>query len=113
MSSPERRRLKRLQRRCDWLEARIAHGASKGRDMSYDVAELSALRWAIEQLTTRRDELSNEKNRLQTKIANQRQAIRNLVAYQHRITLSEEELDALVDAGVLGASRQIGPSEST
>ena len=102
MSSPKRRRLKRLERRCDWLEARIAIGESKGCEMSHDVAELSALRWAIEQLTHIQDELRTENRSLRSRIANQRKVIRNLVAYQQRIALSEEELDTLVDAAALG-----------
>jgi len=58
----ERKRLARIQRRCDWLETRIARGTAKKRDMSFDIAELSALRWAIERIQATPDELC-EKNR--------------------------------------------------
>ena len=68
--------------------------------MSYDVAELSALRWAIRRITTATPEqLWNLIRRLEEKIAKQRRVIRNLVAYQQRIALTDNELDALVDAG--------------
>jgi hypothetical protein len=102
MSKQERRRFKRLQRRCDWLEARIAIAEANGRRVDYDVGELSALRWALERITMSPDDLWAECRVLQRKIANQRKVIRNLVAYQHRIALDDDELDALVDAAVLG-----------
>ena len=86
-------------RRCDWLEARIAIGESRGEKVSYDVAELSALRWAIRRITTATPEqLWNLVLQLEEKIAKQRRVIRNLVAYQQRIALTDNELDALVDA---------------
>jgi hypothetical protein len=97
----ERSRVARLEKRCDWLEARIAIAADKGRCLNFDVAELSALRWAIERITTSPDALWDENRRLQAKITNQRMVIRNLVAYQQRISLSDEELDALIDAAML------------
>jgi uncharacterized coiled-coil protein SlyX len=100
MHKSERRSLKRLERRCDWLEARIAIGESTSEKVSYDVAELSALRWAIRRITTATPEqLWNLIRQLEEKIARQRRAIRNLVAYQQRIALTDNELDALVDAG--------------
>ena len=46
----EKDRLCRLERRADWLEARCAIAQSRGRRLGLDEAELSALRWAIEQL---------------------------------------------------------------
>ncbi len=46
----EKDRLGRLERRADWLEARCAIAQSRGRRLDLDEAELSALRWAIEQL---------------------------------------------------------------
>src|ERR1700693_4620153 len=99
MHKSERRRLKRLERRCDWLEARIAIGESRGEKVSYDVAELSALRWAIRRITTATPEqLWKLILQLEEKIARQRRVIRNLVAYQQRIALTDNELDALVDA---------------
>jgi uncharacterized coiled-coil protein SlyX len=98
MHKSERRRLKRLERRCDWLEARIAIGESRGEKVSYDVAELSALRWAIRRVTATPEQLWNLILQLEEKIARQRRTIRNLVAYQQRIALTDNELDALVDA---------------
>jgi hypothetical protein len=102
MDKSERKRLRRLERRCDWLEARIPIGESRGQDTCYDVAELSALRWAITRITTATPEhLWNLVRQLEQKIARQRRAIRNLVAYQQRIALTDNELDALVDAASL------------
>jgi uncharacterized coiled-coil protein SlyX len=99
MDRSERRRLKRLERRCDWLEARIAIGESRGEKMSYDVAELSALRWAIRRIKTATPEqLWNLVLQLEEKIARQRRTIRNLAAYQQRIALTDNKLEALVDA---------------
>src|SRR5664279_2661884 len=98
MHKSERRRLKRLERRCDWLEARIAIGESRGEKVSYDVAELSALRWAIRRVTAAPEQLWNLILQLEEKIARQRRTIRNLVASQQRIALTDNELDALVDA---------------
>jgi hypothetical protein len=46
----EKDRLRRLERRADWLEARCATAHSRGRRLDLDEAELSALRWAIKQL---------------------------------------------------------------
>ena len=109
MHKSERRRLKRLERRCDWLEARIAIGESRGEKMSYDVAELSALRWAIRRIKTATPEqLWNLVLQLEEKIAKQRRVIRNLVAYQQRIALTDNELDALVDAASLPKSAESG-----
>ena len=113
MHKSERRRLKRLERRCDWLEARIAIGESTGYNMSYDVAELSALRWAIRRITTAAPEqLWNLIRQLEEKIARQRRAIRNLVAYQQRIALTDNELDALVDAASVPNSKKGLPDNS-
>jgi hypothetical protein len=60
MSSPERRRLNRLERRCDWLLARIAIGESQGRDMGRDNAEYSALRWIIDSFGAQHVDLVTE-----------------------------------------------------
>ena len=49
MRNHERDRLRPLERRCDWLMARIAIGESQGRDMDRDIAEHSALRWLIDE----------------------------------------------------------------
>ena len=98
MDKEEKRRLKRLERRCEWLAARIALGESAGNSMAYDIAELSALRWAIERITIGAEQLRNRNAQLERKIANQRKLIRNLIAYQQRIALTDEELEALVDA---------------
>jgi hypothetical protein len=46
----ENDRLRRLERRADWLQARCTIAQSQGRRLGLDEAELSALRWAIEQL---------------------------------------------------------------
>jgi hypothetical protein len=46
----EKGRLRRLERRADWLEARCAIAQSRGQYRDLDEAELSALRWAVEQL---------------------------------------------------------------
>jgi hypothetical protein len=42
------RRIGRLKRRADWIEARAAIGDDEGKDNGFDKAELAALRWAIE-----------------------------------------------------------------
>jgi hypothetical protein len=104
MSSPERRRLNRLERRCDWLLARIAIGESKGRDMSFDVAELSALRWLIDTFGTQYVDLVTENHALKRRIHNQRKAIRSLLARQQPGALSDNELEALVDVVVTSPS---------
>jgi hypothetical protein len=46
--SKARERIKALDRRCDFLAIRVA-GSDK--DLSFDKQELSALRWAIRELT--------------------------------------------------------------
>jgi uncharacterized coiled-coil protein SlyX len=106
MDKAEQKRLKRLERRCDWLEARIAIGESRGQEVSYDVAELSALRWAIRRITVGPEQVWELNRQLEQKIARQRLAIRKLVAYQQRIALTDDELDALVDAGSLSDAAQ-------
>ena len=46
LTERERNRLDRLRRRCDWLRRRIANRSGvTGQD--FDIAELSALEWAI------------------------------------------------------------------
>jgi hypothetical protein len=100
----ERGRLKRIERRCDWLEARVSILHSEGVDAAYDLAELSALKWALELIRTHCGETVEtvdwvkENRALQNRIAQQRRVIRNLVAYLHRIPLNDNELDAIVDA---------------
>lgn len=49
--SKRARRIGMLQRRAAHLEARIA--ANPGRNLSYDQAEASALRWAVTELEKR------------------------------------------------------------
>ena len=46
MTTRERDYLIRLQKRHDWLRARVARSAD--RDLSFDRAEMAALAWAIE-----------------------------------------------------------------
>ena len=104
MSSRERDRLKRLERRCDWLLARIAIGESRGQDMAYDVAELSALRWLIDSFGTQYVDLVTENHTLKQRMINQRKALRILLARQHAGSLSDSELEALVDVVVAGPS---------
>lgn len=89
MSKKERARLRRLQRRCDWLQARIAIGEDRGKERSFDAAELSALKWAIERISTTPDELWMRVRQLEAKVLNQRQIIRDLVAQLHGIVLDE------------------------
>ena len=98
MDKKGKRRLKRLERRCEWLAARISSGKSTGNRTDYDIAELSALRWAIERIAMGPEQLWTLNGQLERRIANQRKVIRNLVAYQQRIALTDEELEALVDA---------------
>jgi len=76
--------------------------------MSYDIAELSALRWAITRITTCPEQLWNLTRKLETKIARQRRVIRNLVAYQQRIAPTDNELDALIDAASLSENAAVG-----
>lgn len=45
MTSTEVERVEQLQRRAAWLKKRLSD--YKGKDASYDRAELSALEWAI------------------------------------------------------------------
>lgn len=71
--------------------------------MGFDIAELSALRWAIQRIQTPPDHLFDDNRRLQNRIQMQRKVIRNLVAYQHRIPLTDAELDALIDAAAESA----------
>jgi hypothetical protein len=104
MSSPERRRLNRLERRCDWLLARIAIGESKGRDMNRDIAEHSALRWLIDSFGAQYVDLVTENHALKQTIHNQRKEIRSLLARQHPGALAKDELEGLVDVVVASPS---------
>lgn len=100
MRNHERDRLNRLERRCDWLMARIAIGESKGRDMSFDIAEHSALRWLIDEFGRQHVDLLAENRSLRQEINIQRNAIRRLLARLQPGTLSDNELEALVDLTV-------------
>ena len=40
MNRTERKRLARLEKRCDWLKARITRGTAKKRNMSFEIAGL-------------------------------------------------------------------------
>jgi hypothetical protein len=113
MSSPERRPLRRLERRCDWLLARIAIGESQGRDVNRDVAELSALRWLIDTSATQHVDLVTENQRLKTKIPNQRQEIRMLLARQEGRALSGNDLEAPVDVVVTSPSAAVPAEEAS
>jgi len=44
------RRISRLERRRQFLLARIEAGEATGKELTYDRAEASALKWAIEEL---------------------------------------------------------------
>jgi hypothetical protein len=93
----EEERLNRLKRRCEWLESRIAKAKTRGQDVSFDIAEASALRWAIERITTTQDELWAQNRKLQHRIYNQRKLIRHLLTRQQQVTPTDEELDAMVE----------------
>ncbi len=41
-------RIERLKKRRNWLWVRVKEAEAKGRDMTYDRGEASALDWAIE-----------------------------------------------------------------
>lgn len=107
MSSPERRRLNRLERRCDWLLARIAIGESEGRDMGRDNAEYSALRWIIDSFGTQHVDLVTENFALRQAVSRQRKALRRLLARQQPEPLSDSELDKLVDVVVTSPSAAV------
>jgi hypothetical protein len=94
----EEERLNRLQRRCDWLEARIAKARAKGQDVSFDVAEASALHWAIERISTTHDDLWTENRKLQHRVYNQRRLIKHLLSRQEQTLPTDQELDALIES---------------
>lgn len=52
-SSNPARHIKALVRRADHLARRIAESRARGKESTYDSVELSALTWAIGQLTDR------------------------------------------------------------
>lgn len=54
MTSHERERLQRLQKRAQWLEERIL---KSDKDLRYDKMERSALLWAIQYIQTADKEL--------------------------------------------------------
>jgi hypothetical protein len=93
----EEQRLNRLRRRCDWLEARISKTRAKGQDVSFDVAEASALHWAIERITTTHDELWAQNRKLQHRIYNQRKLIKHLFTRQQQPVPNDQELDAMIE----------------
>jgi chromosome segregation ATPase len=93
----EEERLNRLRRRCDWLEARIAKCKATGQDVSFDVAEASALQWAIERITSTHDDLWAQNRKLQHRIYNQRKLIKHLLTRQQSTPPTDEEMDALID----------------
>ena len=95
--SKEQERLNRLQRRRDWLEARVAKSKANGQDVSFDVGEASALRWAIERITTTHDDLWAQNRKLQQRIRNQRKLICLLLTRLQETAPSDAELDALTD----------------
>lgn len=47
MSRSRRARVDCLKHRAEHLEERIEQAAEQGRDLTYDRAELSAIRWAL------------------------------------------------------------------
>jgi hypothetical protein len=94
----EEERLNRLRRRCDWLEARIAKAKAKGQDVSFDVAEASALHWAIERIATSHDDLWTQNRKLQHRICNQRKLIKHLLTRQQLPVPTDQELDALIES---------------
>ena len=112
MRNHERDRLNRLERRCDWLMARIAIGESKGRDMSFDIADHSALRWLIDEFGRQHADLLAENRSLRQGINTQRNAIRRLLARQQPGTLPESELEALVDLAVTSPSMATRANEA-
>jgi hypothetical protein len=77
MSSRVRKRLNRLERRCDWLQARIAIGEAEGRDMNADVAALSAVRGLIDTFGTQYFDLVAENHSLKHMVSTQRRAIQD------------------------------------
>jgi hypothetical protein len=70
--------------------------------VSFDVAELSALRWVIDSFAAEHVDPATENDRLKTRIIHQRQAIRNLAAQKQGIVLSDDALETLVDAAAAG-----------
>jgi hypothetical protein len=69
---------------------------------------LSALRWVLKRITGTPEQLWDLNRQLENKIARQWRAIRNLVAYQQRIAVTDNELDALIDAGTLAGNSKDG-----
>lgn len=51
----EQEYVERLRRRADYLARRVAEGAAKGQDLTWDRAELGALLWAIDRLAPSAD----------------------------------------------------------
>ena len=94
----EEERLNRLRRRCQWLEARIAEAQGNGKDVSFDIAEASALHWAIERITTSPDELWTQNRKLQHRIYNQRKLIKHLLARQQPLPPTDAEIDRLIES---------------
>jgi hypothetical protein len=53
-------KLQTLGRRRDYLEKRVAEAEAQGRGSSFDKAEASALRWAMEVIERVQDQLEQE-----------------------------------------------------
>ncbi len=68
--------------------------------MAYDVAELSALRWLIDEFGAQHVDLVTENQELKQIVNNQRKALRRLLARQQPGAPSDSELEAIVDGGV-------------
>lgn len=51
MSSEHNRHLRALQRRADYLAERVASARIQGNTLSYDISELHAIQWALDQLS--------------------------------------------------------------
>jgi len=94
----EEERLDRLRRRSHWLETRIALSKAKGQDVSFDVAESSALRWAIERISTSTEELWAQNRKLQSRIYHQRKLIKHLLTRQQLVPPTDAEIDSLIAA---------------
>ena len=58
------RRMRAISRRIEWLDSRVRKSHVENRTVSYDEAELSALRW----ITTRIEELEHEVECLRNKL---------------------------------------------
>lgn len=48
VSNRDRKFMERIFKRIEWLDKRITESQSKGKDLSFDKAEISALQWAVQ-----------------------------------------------------------------